>query len=327
MLILTLSLFIFFFLELAYFKIADYFNIIDKPNLRSSHTVQTIRGGGIIFPLSVIAAGIAFEQLRTQEYIYFTSGLILISFISFLDDCFTIKNSIRIILHFISVFLLLLATNLISLEWYWLIGAFILIVGIINAYNFMDGINGITVLYSLIALLTIYYINNYKILIIDQDFFLTVTASFLVFAFFNVRKTARSFAGDVGSVSAAFIISFLIVLLIIKTQNIVWILLLSVYGIDSILTIIFRLIRKENIFDAHRSHFYQYLANERKIAHIKVAAIYAIFQVILNLTLIHNQQLSMVTSLFILYITLYIILRLSMEGKNRLFIKYDIKKA
>ena len=89
---------------------------------------------------------------------------------------------------------------------------------------------------------------------VNADFIYTVVCSVLVFCFFNFRKKAKCFAGDVGAVSIAFILLFLIGRLIIETEDFSWIVLLSVYGVDSVLTIIHRLMLHENIGLPHRKH-------------------------------------------------------------------------
>src|SRR5690606_36580443 len=86
------------------------------------------------------------------------------------------------------------------------------------------------------------------------------------------------FAGDVGSICIAFWVVFLIGYLIIESGNPVYILFLSVYGVDTVLTIIHRLFLKQNIFEAHRLHFYQILANEQKVSHLVVSTVYAVLQ-------------------------------------------------
>ena len=79
---LFIFLFVLFAIELIYFKIADKYNIIDHPNHRSSHTKVTIRGGGIIFTIGFLLGAFCWGW----EYTYFITGLLLISFISFIDD-------------------------------------------------------------------------------------------------------------------------------------------------------------------------------------------------------------------------------------------------
>jgi UDP-N-acetylmuramyl pentapeptide phosphotransferase/UDP-N-acetylglucosamine-1-phosphate transferase len=162
-----------------------------------------------------------------------------------------------------------------------IIPVYILVIGTINAYNFMDGINGITGLYSLVILAGLAYINSNQVPFINPDLIYLPMAATVVFLFFNFRKKAKCFAGDVGSVSIAFWIVWLLLSLILKTDNFIYILFLAVYGVDSILTIIHRLIRKENIFLAHRLHFYQILANDQKMPHLLVTTVYAIIQLLI----------------------------------------------
>jgi UDP-N-acetylmuramyl pentapeptide phosphotransferase/UDP-N-acetylglucosamine-1-phosphate transferase len=310
---------VFFILELVYFKIADRYNIIDKPNHRSSHNHITIRGGGIIFFL----AALLWFVYSDYELLYFIIALSLISVISFLDDLLSLKSGMRSLVHLVGVVLMLIQLN-IDVLWLWPF-LLVLIIGTINAYNFMDGINGITGAYSLIALGTLYSINRYIIEFSSESLLVISILSILVFLFFNFRKVARSFAGDVGSVSIAFIIIFVLGQLISKTFNYSYLGFLLIYGLDTVTTIIFRLFRRENIFEAHRSHFYQHLANERKWPHLKVASLYAIVQGILNLTIIRFlTDVSAGDSLLLLLVialasgSLFILLRFYVEGKDRL---------
>lgn len=304
-------------LELVYFKIADRFSIIDKPNHRSSHTSVTIRGGGIIFSLAAIIFLFCFDF----TYPYFILGLVLISLISFLDDVFTLNNKVRLGIHLISVLLMFYEWALFSVDWYWIPIAIIFVIGTINAYNFMDGINGITGGYSLVAVATLYYINEKVIDFTSSDLLITIGLSLLVFNFFNFRTKAKCFAGDVGSVSIAFIIVFFLGQLILQTQNFNYILLLLFYGLDAATTIAFRLIRKENIFEAHRSHFYQYLANHLKWNHLVVSGLYMFIQVLINILLIFliGNQLWSALLLLSTSVFLFLAVRFSTEGKEKLF--------
>src|SRR5690606_39423043 len=84
--------------------------------------------------------------------------------------------------------------------------------------------------------------------------------------------------GDVGSVSIAFILLFCLGSLILYTNNYIYILFLAVYGIDAVWTIIRRILRKENIFEAHRSHLYQFLGNEAGVNKLLISVIYTVLQ-------------------------------------------------
>lgn len=260
--------------ELAYFRIADHFNIIDKPNLRSSHTTITLRGGGIIFLIAPWIWAAAFGL----EYPWFIAGLSAIGIVSFIDDIHSTPNALRLIVQFSAMMMLFANLNLFTAQYWWLIlPALIVSVGIINAYNFMDGINGITGCYSLAILLPLLYLNH-RLHFIAQSLLIVVSLSVVVFLIFNFRRRAKCFAGDVGSVSIAFILLFALGKLILATSNPVYILLLAVYGADSILTIIHRILLHENLGQPHRKHAYQLLSNELRLPHTLVATIYMLLQ-------------------------------------------------
>lgn len=263
-----------FLAELFYFKVADKYNIIDKPNERSSHTRITLRGGGVIFYFGALV----YFLTSGFEYPWFMLALTFVAIISFIDDIRSTSQKLRLVFHFSAMALMFYQWGLFSLSWWWIIIALIICIGIINAYNFMDGINGITGGYSLVVLLSLAYINEEVTPFVEQELIYTVIMSVLVFCFFNFRKKARCFAGDVGSVSIAFILLFLLGKLIIQTGDFSWIILLSVYGVDSVLTIFHRLMLHENIGLPHRKHLYQLMANELRIPHVMVSVIYMVLQ-------------------------------------------------
>jgi UDP-N-acetylmuramyl pentapeptide phosphotransferase/UDP-N-acetylglucosamine-1-phosphate transferase len=302
---------------LVYFKIADKYNIIDKPNHRSAHTQVTLRGGGIIFPIAFIIFCLFNFNEAIHEYWSFGLGLLAICCISFVDDIRTLSNRIRLSIHFISVVLLLYFTDAFSLMpfWAWPV-FFIMIIGTLNAYNFMDGINGMTGIYSLITLLSLLYINKEIISFTEDNFIIYPILASLVFLFFNFRKKAKCFAGDVGSMGIGFWVIGLITLLIMKTQDYKYILLLSIYGMEVVLTIIERILLKENIFEAHRRHLYQLFANEKKISHLVISTIYAVVQLIVNVFLMYS-KLPVAAVILIIFIPV---------GGIYLALKYSLKK-
>ncbi|WP_326984833.1 glycosyltransferase family 4 protein [Chryseobacterium sp. MYb264] len=274
----------------VYFKIADKYNIIDKPNHRSAHTQITLRGGGIIYPIAFIVFCLFNLTEAIDNYGSFGLGLLAICTVSFIDDVKTLSNRIRLSIHLISVVLLLYFTGAFVLMpfWVWPI-LFILIIGTLNAYNFMDGINGMTGAYSLVTLSSILYINKNVIPFTDENFILYPILACMVFLFFNFRKKAKCFAGDVGSMGIGFWVIGLITLLIMRTGEYKFILLLSIYGMEVVLTIIERILLKENIFEAHRRHLYQLFANEKKVSHLIISSVYTFFQFIVNIFLINSQ--------------------------------------
>lgn len=145
----------------------------------------------------------------------------------------------------------------------------------------MDGINGITGGYSLVVLGALAYVNEYWIPFMEAQLLWVMLIAVAVFCIFNFRRKAKCFAGDVGSVGIAFVILFVMGKLILKTNDPGYIILLAVYGVDSILTIIHRLMLHENIGLPHRKHLYQLMANELKIAHPIVSTFYMLLQVVI----------------------------------------------
>jgi len=267
-----------FGIELLYFRLADKFNIIDKPNQRSSHGIITLRGGGVVFYIGALF----YFFISGFQYPWFFLGLTIMSVISFLDDVFTLSNKIRLLFHFVAVLLMAFQLELFNMPWFYLLTMFIIVVGVINAYNFMDGINGITVCYSL-AVGSLLILVNKQDFFIEMDLLYYTILALIVFSFFNFRTKAKCFAGDVGAISIAFILLFALGSLIIKTGNLIYILFLSVYGIDAVWTIIRRLYLKQNIFEAHRSHLYQFLGNEAGINKLLISFLYGIIQFLIGL--------------------------------------------
>ena len=306
-------LIILFLFELLYFKIASTFKIIDKPNERSSHQKLTLTGGGIIFCI----AGLIFYIYSGFQNHYFVFGLLAIGAISLIDDIFILNNKVRLSIHLFATILLLAEWSVFDIVWYRLFLILLLILAIINAYNFMDGINGMTGGYSLITILTLFYINNQITYFTSNDILIVVGLSLLVFNFFNFRKKAKCFAGDVGSIAMAFILIFMIGRLVIATQHLDYILLLFLYGLDTSTTIVFRLIRKENITKAHRTHFYQFLVNKLGYSHLSVSLLYVVVQLFLNFILILFIKTNADAVVFLISVAvIFLTLRFILEGRK-----------
>jgi UDP-N-acetylmuramyl pentapeptide phosphotransferase/UDP-N-acetylglucosamine-1-phosphate transferase len=292
MLFYPIVIVILFAAMLFYIKFADKFNIIDKPNKRSSHNYITVRGGGVIFWLAALLYTVSPVTRHPLLVTFFFISLTLLSFISFWDDISSLPNKIRITVHFLAITLLFYGLGIFQiLSWWQIVFAYIFIVGTLNAYNFMDGINGITGLYSLSVLIALQYVNLQMIHFTPPDFINCAIIACIVFLFFNYRRQAKCFAGDVGSMAISFWIVTLLLQLMLESQSVIWILFLMVYGVDSIYTIIHRLYLRQNIFQAHRLHFYQILTNDRKQSHLTVSAGYALTQLIICLIIIvlYNQ--------------------------------------
>lgn len=273
---------ILFLLEFIYFKIAGKFSIIDKPNLRSSHTPETLRGGGVVFLFGVWLYAVFFGW----NYIWFLIGLTLIGLVSFVDDIHSLSVSVRLVVQFLAMIMMFHQLGIESWhDWWMTVIALIVCVGITNAFNFMDGINGITGAYSLAVLAPLVYLNT-KIDFIEMPYLWVTGLSIVVFCFFNFRKNAIFFAGDVGPISIAFILIFALGKLILKTGDFAYIVLLALYGADSVFTICHRIKLHENLGEAHRKHAYQIMANELGISHVRISLIYMLLQLIISFGMI-----------------------------------------
>lgn len=271
--------------ELIYFRIADRFNIIDKPNQRSSHSSIVLRGGGIIFVLGlwIWAAFFGFQN------IWFLIAVTLVAGISFIDDIHSLPDSVRLVAQFTAMALMFYQLDILHWNMWWIILiAMIVCVGASNIINFMDGINGITGAYALASLLPLFLLNR-EIGFIDESLILVVALADLVFCCFNFRPKgkAKCFAGDVGSIGVAYILLFLIGSLILATGDVTYLIFLLVYGVDGCLTIVHRILLHENLGEAHRKHAYQLMANELRIGHVKVASFYALLQLAVSLGFIY----------------------------------------
>lgn len=321
-------------LELVYFRIADRLNIIDKPNERSSHSSIVLRGGGIIFLLGmlvwavVVMCGGFGDGL--QVYPWFLLAVLLAAGISFVDDIRSLPDSVRLVVQFVAMGLLIFQLYLsaqgeglfgdsnLLVNSVFVLAALVVCVGATNVYNFMDGINGITAGYSLAVLVPLALVNggvgipgqagndvagvcagdgSVGLLAGDvaaggfvaPSFIVVAIISVLVFTFFNFRPRgkAKCFAGDVGSVGIAFILLFAIGMLIVRTEDITWLIFLLVYGVDGCLTICHRILLHENLGQAHRKHVYQLMANELKMSHPLVSLIYMGLQLAVSLGFIY----------------------------------------
>ena len=291
--IIVLSILI--FCAFAYLKLAVKYKIIDKPNQRSSHEKLTIRGGGVIFLIAILL----FFFLNDYEYPYFVLGVFMISVISFLDDIYTLSSKVRFPFQILAIFLILCQVEIPFFPIYLFFIYLIFGIGVINMFNFMDGINGLTGIYSLSVLFGYYFINNQEG-IINPELIIYSALSILVFGFFNFRKKAIFFAGDIGSITIGMLIFFLGFFLTYKLSSPLMLMIVLVYGTDAGCTLLYRnFYTKESLFDAHRHHIYQKLADYYNISHLNISMGYAIIQVLINFIIFKTYKLDLITQSFL----------------------------
>lgn len=291
--------------EMLYFMIADRCNIIDKPNERSSHTTIALRGGGIIYSISMIAWAIMMVVQGNDivPYLPFLVGLVLVCGVSFWDDVHSLPDSLRMCVQIVSTLLMFWSVGLYTaISPWWLMMLIVVValffcVGATNFINFMDGINGITAAYSLAMLLPMLLLDVSSFRIQDSSIAGFIEPSYLevaiigvlVFSIFNFRPKgkAKCFAGDVGSIGIAFIILFALGRLMLATKDVTYIVFFLVYGIDGSLTIFHRIMLHENLGQAHRKHAYQLMANELGMSHVVVSLLYMAIQLVISLGFVY----------------------------------------
>lgn len=311
-----------FVLEMVYLKIAKIKNIKDNPNHRSAHTNPTIRGGGIIIPISIILYLLFYNN--PSQFLYFFSGVILVAIVSFIDDLIMLSSKTRLVTHLLALALMFFGLGLfetVSLQnILFLFFLTIFSIGFLNIYNFMDGINGITFLNALASYSTLLYLNNYYHNFTDNHLLIVLILAVLLFGFFNFRKKAICFAGDIGSITIGFSLLYFVLQLYIITENHLVFLIFGTYLLDGGWTIVERIFRKENIFEAHRRHLYQLLVNDLKIPHLLVSSYYFFIQVLISIILIYLighevNDIIAVVSVFIILSLAYFIIKMKVIRK------------
>ena len=259
-----------FAFELAYLQIAKSLKIVDMPHHQSSHRGWVIRGGGIVFYVAFLLWSI----MHGYRWGGGLLGLTILASISFIDDVRSVSPIIRLICQFVAIIVMFDHSGLLNNSLHVIVILAIACVGAINIYNFMDGINGMTGGYSLVVSLALLYLNKYMVHFAPESLLVYVTMSVVVFCFFNFRQRAKCFAGDVGSLSIGFILVYFVLIVALRGHSMSWIAMLIVYLVDGGMTILHRILLRENLMKPHKKHAYQIMANELKMPHLVVSGIY-----------------------------------------------------
>ncbi|MDD2101075.1 MraY family glycosyltransferase [Pseudomonas putida] len=258
-------------------------SIIDVPNARSSHTIPTPRGGGVAIVLTFLASLPFFgvlELVPWQQLVAIGGAGALVAVIGFMDDHGHIAARWRLLGHFgAAIWLLAWLGGLppvtlfgMSLNLYWfgnLLAAFYL-VWLLNLYNFMDGIDGIASIEALCACLgacLLYWMSGAPQLVWGPLMLAVAVIGFLYWNF----PPARIFMGDAGSGFLGIVLGGLSLQAAWASQEFLWawLILLGVFIVDATYTLIRRLLRGDKVYEAHRSHAYQY-ASRRFGKHLPV---------------------------------------------------------
>jgi len=257
-------------IEVVYMKMAVRLKIFDIPHHQSSHLGVVVRGGGIIFYIAFLL----WSVVNGFPFLWGLLGLTVLATVSFIDDIHSVSPIIRLVCQFFAILLMFYHSGLIQTPLYAIFILSVACVGMMNICNFMDGINGMTGGYSLVVMLALLYVNVNVFYFTQTSFLLYVIMAILVFNVFNFRSHAKCFAGDVGSLSMGFILVYLVLRMALRGQSMAWMIFLVVYGVDGGLTILHRILLRENLMKPHKKHAYQIMANELKMPHLQVSLIY-----------------------------------------------------
>ena len=241
-----------------------FYNIgfVDKPNYRSNHKKPVSLGGGIIVIPLIVFTSVIYNYNWDKNVLITLTILFLISLF---DDIKNIKPLPRLLCHFSSIALFIVfyitpqINDLIKQNIFiFYISTIFMIISVtwfINAFNFMDGINGITSVETISICAALLFINYFLFKEVNL-LALAILSVTTVFCYFNWTPT-KIFLGDSGSISLGFLSSFLLIELAIEGFWLSAIILPLYYIIDTSLTLLIRVFKREKFWQAHKEHFYQ----------------------------------------------------------------------
>jgi Fuc2NAc and GlcNAc transferase len=258
-------------------------SIVDIPNARSSHSVPTPRGGGVAIVIAFLLAlpFLAWAQLATMPLLIAIGGAGgLIAIIGFIDDHGHIAARWRLLGHFCAAAWALLCLGglppitlfgwAVDLGWLGCILAAVYLVWMLNLYNFMDGIDGIASVEAISACLgacLLYWLNGFESQMWVPGLLAMAVGGFLFWNF----PPARIFMGDAGSGFIGMVLGVVSIQAAWIAPQLLWawLILLGVFVVDATFTLFRRLVRGDKVYEAHRSHAYQF-ASRRYRKHLPV---------------------------------------------------------
>lgn len=252
-------------------------DLLDHPNERSSHTNPTPRGGGLAIA-AIVLVGVAVLQilgrgLAPRAFMGYLVGALLVSAISGVDDLFEVSAKIRLPVHLMAAGLFAMMAGFVSriylpffgdlnLGWVGFPLTVLWITGFTNAFNFMDGIDGIAAGQAIVTALCWIVVASVLGLPALTTLSVLVAGASLGFLIHNLPP-ARIFMGDVGSTVLGFTFATVPILAFNQANDsrlfVVGAMCVAPFLFDTMLTMFRRAIRKEHLFQAHRTHLYQRL--------------------------------------------------------------------
>ncbi|MDQ2483960.1 glycosyltransferase family 4 protein [Pseudomonas putida] len=259
-------------------------SLLDIPNERSSHTLATPRGGGLSFVITFLVALSVlggWGYVTPSELVSLLGAGGLVALVGFMDDHGHIAARWRLLGHFIAAGwglfwigglppITIFGVPL-SAAWLSIIIGLLYLVWLLNLYNFMDGIDGIASIEAICVCLggsLLYWLTGHAQEAVLPMLLAATVAGFLVWNF----PPARIFMGDAGSGFLGIVLGLLALMAgwINPLLFWGWLILLGVFVVDATFTLARRLLRGDKVYQAHRSHAYQY-ASRRYAGHRPVS--------------------------------------------------------
>jgi UDP-N-acetylmuramyl pentapeptide phosphotransferase/UDP-N-acetylglucosamine-1-phosphate transferase len=252
-------------------------SLLDHPNERSSHTNPTPRGGGLAIA-AIVLVGLAIVQvfgrgLAPRAFLGYLLGAFLVAAISGFDDLFSISAKTRLPVHLLAAGIFAMMAGFVSriylpflgelnLGWLGFPITVLWIAGFTNAFNFMDGIDGIAAGQAIVTALCWIVVASVLGLAALTTLSVLVAGASLGFLLHNLPP-ARIFMGDVGSTVLGYTFATLPILAFNEAHDsrlfVVGAMCVAPFVFDTMLTMLRRAVRKEHLFQAHRTHLYQRL--------------------------------------------------------------------
>jgi Fuc2NAc and GlcNAc transferase len=266
-------------------------DIMDCPNARSSHDVPTPRGGGVALVVVSLIALVTVGASETSLW-FMALGCGIVAYTGFIDDRQDVSPKTRLLTHFLGATIVVAAAGgippltflgfTLDLGAIGFLLAIVAVVWILNLYNFMDGINGIASMEAITTMLPMFFLlgafAGFELPL--GQIHLLIAASVLGFLLWNF-PSARIFMGDAGSGFLGIVIASLMLLSAQIGEEWLWgwLIMLGAFVVDATFTLLRRVLAKNQVFDAHRTHGYQWASRIHK-SHTKVTVAFGLINLL-----------------------------------------------
>ena len=303
---------------LTYYMIPKIINVVnhkklmDFPNQRSSHIHLTPTFGGVSFFITLVLTLLLIQELDNNNLsLNFIAGLTILLFTGLKDDLVVISPQSKLLGQLLAISVFLFNSEMYKINLYGLFGVYetgmilgilitvFIMIAIINAFNLIDGIDGLAAAIGITSLsiftVIFYFLQDYYLSLIC----ISLIGSLMAFLRYNLSSKKKIFMGDTGSLIIGFVISAMtlkFLTLDIKSLNtLLFIPQNSIFIVSSILifplfdtirVLIVRFIKKKNLFLSDKNHTHHALLNLGN-SHIKSSFLISIVSLISSLILIY----------------------------------------